>query len=148
MTVVSVHKIQCGRCTATSSGFLNPLLLIPVALAIAYAAMRKALTFRHQKRTKQLGLARGMFVAMDTDGSGEISRVELRQNLSVLGLDLSAETTFDIVEQIDVDHNGEISEQEFVAWMESNVSQLKMGLVVCTQRVDSQRCNVFLAIAC
>jgi Ca2+-binding EF-hand superfamily protein len=110
--------------------------------------MRKALTFRHQKRMKQLGLARGMFAAMDTDGSGEISRVELRQNLSVLGLDLSAETTFDIVEQIDVDHNGEISEQEFVAWMESNVSQLKMGLVVCAQRVDSQRCAVALAIAC
>ena len=37
---------------------------------MVYAVLRKALTFRRQKRTKQLGLARGMFALMDTDGSG------------------------------------------------------------------------------
>ena len=104
--------------------------------------MRKALTFRHQKRIKQLGLARGMFAVMDTDGSGEISRTELRQNLLILGLDLSQEVTYDIVSAIDIDHDGEIDEHEFIAWMEDNVSQLKMGLVVCARHSNSRR-NVF-----
>ena len=46
---------------------------------------------------KQLGLARGMFAVMDTDGSGEISSKELQQNLSTLGLDLNEETAFEVV---------------------------------------------------
>jgi hypothetical protein len=54
----------------------------------------------------------------------------LRQNLSTLGLDVSEETAFEVVETIDIDHNGEIDEHEFIAWMEDNVSRLKMALVV------------------
>ena len=68
-----------------------------MAVAVVYAVLRKALTFRHQKRIKQLGLARGMFAVMDTDGSGEISTKELQQNLSTLGLDLNEETAFKVV---------------------------------------------------
>ena len=49
---------------------------------MVYAVLRKALTFRRQKRTKQLGLARGMFALMDTDGSGEKLAMDSRKLFS------------------------------------------------------------------
>ena len=69
---------------------------------------RKLLAHQHQKREKKLGVARAMFEDMDTDRSGIVTRDEMRDNLTLLGLDVDDNTAVILVEDIDIDHSGDI----------------------------------------
>ena len=65
---------------------------------------------------------------MDLDGSGEISRDEMHEALSVFGLDLDKGDVAKIIAQIDIDNSGGIDVHEFVAWMEvlyNNVAEFR-----------------------
>ena len=42
-----------------------------------------------------------MFEDMDSDGSGEVTREEMRDNLKLLGLNIDDHTTWGLVESID-----------------------------------------------
>ena len=46
-------------------------------------------------------LQRKMFEDMDSDGSGEVTREEMRDNLKLLGLNIDDHTTWGLVEEID-----------------------------------------------
>ena len=58
-----------------------------------------------------------MFEDMDSDGSGQVTRQEMRDNLTLLGLDVDDDTAFVLIESIDIDHSGDIDAYEFTAWM-------------------------------
>jgi len=53
----------CQPCTATTS-WLQPLLLIPMAVAAVYMGFRKLLTFKRHNRRKKLGAAENLFKDM------------------------------------------------------------------------------------
>ena len=107
----------CEECSPQTSGAINPMFLVPVGVVFAYIAFRKLLHFRHELRQKKLGVARKMFEDMDTDGSGEVTRDEMRDNLALLGLEMDDDTAIILVESIDIDHSGDIDIHEFMAWM-------------------------------
>ena len=54
---------------------------------------------------------------MDTDKSGSLTHDEMRDNLTLLGLDVDDDTAFILIESIDIDHSGDIDAYEFTAWM-------------------------------
>ena len=111
------------------------MLLIPAAIAAVYVALRTLLTAKRQKRIKALGAAKELFADIDTDQSGEITRDELRQGLSLLyGVNLTEETVAALIEQIDLDHDGLVDEHEFVAWLEHSRSGMQVSLfsLVCS----------------
>ena len=134
------RKAPSGRCTQCASsasdgiGFKqlsSGLFLISVGTVVAYVALRKLLTFKRQKRQKSLGAAQSLFAELDSDGSGEITRDEMRANLALLqGMELDEDTAARLIEAIDIDHSGDIDEIEFVAWMEHSTSQLKTSMIV------------------
>eukprot|EP01046_Picozoa_sp_COSAG06_P007142 COSAG06_NODE_345_length_17054_cov_3.313476_2_plen_1074_part_00 len=93
----------CNPCTAINGGFLSPMLLIPVAVAGAYMALRNLLTFKRNKRAQKLVAAKGLFADMDADGSDEITREELEFGLSILqGKDANKDTVAKLVEEVDL----------------------------------------------
>ena len=51
--------------------------------------------------TELVLLQRKMFEDMDSDGSGEVTREEMRDNLKLLGLNIDDHTTWGLVEEID-----------------------------------------------
>ena len=119
---------SCSPCDESNGGWLNPLLLIPAAIAGVYIALRTLLTAKRQKRIKALGAAKELFADIDVDQSGEITRDELRQGLSLLyGANLMEETVAALIEQIDLDHDGRIDEHEFVAWLEHSRSGMQVN---------------------
>eukprot|EP01045_Picozoa_sp_COSAG04_P006799 COSAG04_NODE_341_length_16294_cov_8.682618_14_plen_2365_part_00 len=121
---------KCRECTPSTSGFINPLFLIPFAVALAYVVFRKLLAYQREQRQVKLGSARKMFEDMDTNKSGALSRTAMRKSLSLLGLNIDEDTAAVLVEDIDVDHSGDIDVHEFSAWMEHKVSSATMALVV------------------
>ena len=52
--------------------------------------------------TELVLLQRKMFEDMDSDGSGEVTREEMRDNLKLLDMDIDDHTTWGLVESIDV----------------------------------------------
>ena len=121
---------KCKKCSPSNSGFISPLFLVPFGVAIAYVVFRKLLSFQRERRLLKLGTSRKMFEDMDTNKSGALSRIEMRNNLALLGLDIEESTAIELVESIDVDHSGDIDMHEFTAWMEHRVSTTTMALVV------------------
>jgi hypothetical protein len=110
---------------------MNPLLLLPLAVVVLYVTLRKFSGRKRKKRTKELGAAKALFAEMDIDGSGEISREELREAVTLLvGEDATLETIASLVDAIDIDHNGSVNEHEFVAWLEHNTTRLKVSSLV------------------
>ena len=121
----------CSQCSNTNGGWLNPLFLVPAALAIAYVSLRKFLTFKREKRLKAFGGASRMFADIDTDKDGKITREELARAISVIpGLDASDETVVRLIETVDLDHSGDLDEHEFFAWLEHSQGKLSMSMVV------------------
>jgi calmodulin len=59
------------------------------------------------------------FREFDIDGSGQISRSELKKTMSKLGpnLSLSEEQLDDVLREMDENGNGEVSYEEFAAFM-------------------------------
>ena len=55
--------------------------------------------------TELVLLQRKMFEDMDSDGSGEVTREEMRDNLKLLGLNIDDHTAFGLVEEIDSKHS-------------------------------------------
>ena len=51
--------------------------------------------------TELVLLQRKMFEDMDSDGSGEVTREEMRDNLKLLDMDIDDHTTWGLVEEID-----------------------------------------------
>ena len=51
--------------------------------------------------TELVLLQRKMFEDMDSDGSGQVTRQEMRDNLTLLGLNIDDQTAFGLVEEID-----------------------------------------------
>ena len=73
---------------------------------------------RYQSTQASVGdtreLARDMFKLIDADASGEITVHEMHAVVSdLLGLDLSVEDVFNVVQDIDEDGNGELDLEEF-----------------------------------
>jgi len=56
-------------------------------------------------------------VVFDTDGSGKISREELKSALSRMGMDISDEELDEMMDSVDTDGDGEIDYREFTAMM-------------------------------
>ena len=64
-------------------------------------------------------LAKDMFALIDADSSGEITVHEMHAVVSdLLGLDLSVEDVFNVVQDIDEDGNGELDLEEFEVLLE------------------------------
>ena len=64
-------------------------------------------------------LAKDMFKLIDADNSGEITVHEMHAVVSdLLGLDLSVEDVFNVVQDIDEDGNGELDLEEFEVLLE------------------------------
>ena len=64
-------------------------------------------------------LAKDMFQLIDADHSGEITVHEMHAVVSdLLGLDLSVEDVFNVVQDIDEDGNGELDLEEFEVLLE------------------------------
>eukprot|EP01046_Picozoa_sp_COSAG06_P024170 COSAG06_NODE_1955_length_7985_cov_18.401598_5_plen_690_part_00 len=139
----------CEPC-AVSSSLWNPLLLIPVMLALAYYVFRKFLTFRRERREQKLGAAKRLFdelgktptLLRTSTGSSaaELTRPQLIAGMAKHGLSFSEDIAYDLLESIDIDHSGGINAYEFETWMEHDVSRLK---VCCS----SLRCNIILVDA-
>jgi hypothetical protein len=82
----------CEPCAVASSVW-NPLLLLPVALALAYVAFRSFLTFRRERREKKLGAAKRLFDELDktstqsrtstASSTAELTRPELIAGMGV-----------------------------------------------------------------
>jgi Ca2+-binding EF-hand superfamily protein len=65
---------------------------------------------------------------MDVDGSGEITREELREAVTLLaGEDTKETTVAALIDEIDIDHDGSVNEHEFVAWLEHSKSRLQVS---------------------
>ena len=81
-----------------------------------------------------------MFDILDTDKSGSISRQEMKDGLSKLGLSLSASVAADVIESMDTDRNEYIDRIEFEIWMELDVSRLQVSAdhVVAICRMSAQ----------
>ena len=58
--------------------------------------------------------ARAIFSLIDSDGDGAIDKVEFRDALMRLGVDLSQELSDQVFEQIDRNNNGTLQQSEFV----------------------------------
>ena len=58
---------------------------------------------------------KGVFAAMDTDGSGELDSVEFEQALRKLGLPMDKTAAAKLMAALDTDGSGTIDEQEFFA---------------------------------
>ena len=72
-----------------------------------------------------LNAAREVFALIDADNSGEITVHEMHAVVSdLLGLDLSVEDVFNVVQDIDEDGNGDISKTEFVGFMQFTLAML------------------------
>ena len=129
----------CEPCAVASSVW-NPLLLLPVALALAYVAFRWFLTFRRERREKKLGAAKRLFDELDKtstllrtsagSSTAELTRPQLIAGMAKHGLSFPDHVAYDLLESIDIDHSGGINAYEFETWMEHDVSRLKMMMVV------------------
>ena len=121
-------KGACSKCEYEGS---SPLFLIPCGFLFLYVAFRWVLSRRREKRLDRIAQSEQLFEEMDLDGSGAVNRTELLTALHVLGHESATEdTAMRIMDLIDLDRSGGIDKHEFVAWMEHNVSQVKMGMVV------------------
>lgn len=57
------------------------------------------------------------FEIVDTNKDGHISAAELKQLMNALGEEITDETATEVVEEMDSDEDGEISLEEFAAYM-------------------------------
>ena len=106
----------CQRCGISSSGGLNPFLLIPVAVALTYIAARVILTFRRTQRLQKVEAAAALFDDIDCDhSSGIITVAELRAGLISLGLHLTEDAVRKIVDSVAANDSDHITKDEFVA---------------------------------
>lgn len=105
----------CQRCNASSSGALNPLLLIPAAIVLCYVALRLLLTFRRSRRLRKAEAAAELFDDMDSDDSGAITVAELRVGLASLGLHMNEDGVRSLMGTVVTDTHGCITKDEFVA---------------------------------
>ena len=122
---------RCRRCGGVNGGLLNPLFLLPVAFAASFVALRHFLTFQRDKREKKYGRARQIFRELDENDDGIITRSELREGLQLLpGMKPSEESVIQLIDEIDLDHSGDIDEHEWLAWMEQNRSALQTSMAV------------------
>jgi hypothetical protein len=127
----------CEPCAVTSTVW-NPLLLVPVALALVYFTFRKFLTFRRETREKKLGGAKRLFdeltkthtLVRTSTGSStvELTRQQLIAGMVEHGLVLPDHVAYDVLDSIDIDHSGGINAYEFETWMEQDVSRLKVRM--------------------
>ena len=104
----------CKKCSATSSGALNPLMLIPVAFTLCYVLVRVFLTFRRNKKLKQNDAAAALFQDLDTNRSGAITAPQLHAALSLFGLGITEERVKDIMTSANPRNSGHIDKDEFV----------------------------------
>merc|ERR1711988_931919 len=72
---------------------------------------------------EELSEFREIFNLVDSDGSGEISREELGELISTLGLKASQEELDRMIDEIDKDGDGTIDFNEFCSVMSHRVSQ-------------------------
>ena len=106
---------SCYECKEGSTDHLTILAVLTlVAFVVAYCGLSKYLA---RKRAKaELNASAGLlFDCLDCDRSGSISRDELRTGLAELGISLSPEKTFVLMESIDIDGNGDVDRDEFEA---------------------------------
>jgi Ca2+-binding EF-hand superfamily protein len=82
-----------------------PLLILGVIMFV-YALLSCGVTHRRTLRA--------IFRKYDEDGSGEISREEMKATLRHFMPEASEETCEEIVEKLDENHDGTISFEEFV----------------------------------
>ena len=76
-----------------------------------------------------------MFDDMDTDRSGIVTRDEMRDNLTLLGLDVDDNTAVILVEDIDIDHSGDID----VSSVLCNCAYLPLRVLVENRYTSLQR---------
>jgi len=78
---------------------------------------------KHGLTPEELSEFREIFNLVDTDGGGDISREELGELISTLGLKASQEELDRMIDEIDKDGDGTIDFDEFCSVMSHRVSQ-------------------------
>jgi len=108
-----------------------------------YLALRKFLTFQREKRNQKVLAAKRLYTNLynsasilraankstcaDLPASG-LTRTELIEGMTDLGLQVSDEVARDLLESIDIDHSDSVDGYEFEAWMQNDVSRAKVRL--------------------
>ncbi len=84
------------------------------------------------KREKK---ARELFSTFDADGSGFISKEEMRGILKDMCVPMSELQLDDLMENMDADGSGEVDFQEFWNWYSENAQAVKLGALGSTTRL-------------
>ena len=96
-------------------------------VGLAYAILQRLMTRKRQKRQKRQEDAGVLFrylVSSDSDSvEGSIPRLKLEAELVKQGM--PTKIAQEVVETIDIDHSGDVDENEFVAWMQQSRSKLE-----------------------
>ena len=125
---------SCMQCSSNAGGgtWLWAVLAFVIGLvaALAYYGTHKFLVKKRRKREQARVGAGTMFDCMDSDSSGTITREELREGLSDLGMTMSEATTFQVMDTIDLDGSGDIDRDEFEAWMAHRVTRSQQAITV------------------
>ena len=97
--------------------------------AAAVAVAERAEANEQNEQVAELGRFRALFDRIDRDGDGELSLDELRAEFSRLhGVDIGEDEVKRMFEVADVDHDGEIGFNEFVAVMRHAQTTAAQGL--------------------
>ena len=65
-------------------------------------------------KEQQAKMLREHFKAFDKDGNGLISPSELKQSMSDMGQELSAEEIDEMIKKVDIDGDGHLNYNEFI----------------------------------
>ena len=71
----------CEECTVQAT-WLNPLLMVPMALVLLYVGFRRFVTHKREQREKTKGAAKRLFRDFDVDRSMSITSAELKAGTS------------------------------------------------------------------
>lgn len=103
---------------------------VPVAFILSYAGVRVLLTFRRKKRLKRTDAAAALFQDLDVGRSGVITADQLHAALTSFGLRLSEERVKEVMTSANPRVHGSLDLEEFVAWIQRNVSRAKVRLLL------------------
>ena len=139
----------CIECVAGSAMWWLWAIGIVAIIGLVYAILQRVMTKKRKKRQKRQEDAGVLFrylASKDSDSTeGSISRSTLVVEFVEQGM--SKAIAQEVVETIDIDHSGDVDENEFVAWMQQSrskaetlkdVAKIVIGLVQVLKEAPEQ----------